>query len=98
MITPERHLYTISARRNFGRSCSRSAELEPLFGLSNERFIFEGVDHRQVFASSLSRRAGETRTFSAAFRINPREAVRAERSGSLSCTIRIGARADSVPI
>ena len=58
----------------FSRYC-----LDSIFGLSNERYIFEGVEHRQVICIFAFRKGGVTETFLAAFRINPREAVSPER-------------------
>ncbi|MGI8668651.1 MAG: Eco57I restriction-modification methylase domain-containing protein, partial [Aridibacter sp.] len=49
--------------------------IDKLFGLSNERFIFENVDHRQTFCILVFAKGGMTEDFDASFRINPREAV-----------------------
>ncbi len=54
------------------------AKVESLFGLSNERFLFEGVDHRQKLCLLVYEKGGSTESFEAAFRINPREAIGAE--------------------
>ena len=53
--------------------------VDVLFGLSNERFLFEGVDHRFKICLLVFERGGGTSSFTAAFRINPREAISAER-------------------
>jgi len=58
----------------FGRT-----KIECLFGLSNERFLFEGVDHRFRICLLAFEKGGETDDFPAAFRINPREAIAADR-------------------
>lgn len=50
-----------------------------LFGLSNERFIFENVDHRFKLCFLTFQKGGNTDRFNAAFRINPREAIRKEQ-------------------
>jgi hypothetical protein len=50
--------------------------LDTIFGLSNERFIFEGVDHRFKFSLLTFEKGGTTNSFMAAFRINPQEAIR----------------------
>ncbi|WP_210407295.1 Eco57I restriction-modification methylase domain-containing protein [Hydrocoleum sp. CS-953] len=50
-----------------------------LFGLSNERFIFENVDHRFKFCLLDFEKGSQTESFKAAFRINPREAIRKEK-------------------
>jgi len=47
-----------------------------LFGLSNEKFLFESVHHAFKFTILTYLRGGTTNLFQAAFRINPREAVR----------------------
>ena len=64
---------------------SRS-RLDTIFGLSNERYIFEGVEHRAVICIFAFRKGGVTETFLAAFRINPREAVSPERLESFFYT------------
>lgn len=46
-----------------------------LFGLSNEKFIFEGVHHAQKFCIFSFMKGGRTQAIDAGFRINPREAV-----------------------
>ncbi len=50
-----------------------------MFGLSNERFIFDNVDHRFKFCLLDFEKGGNTESFQAAFRINPREAIRKEQ-------------------
>jgi type I restriction-modification system DNA methylase subunit len=54
-------------------------KVEALLGFSNERFIFEGVHHAQKFCLLVFGKGGATNRFSAAFRINPREAVSADQ-------------------
>jgi hypothetical protein len=54
-------------------------EIDALFGLSNERFIFEGVDHRFKFCLLTFEKGKSTESFQAAFRINPREAIRVDK-------------------
>jgi hypothetical protein len=51
--------------------------IDSMFVLSNERFIFENVDHRQKFCILTFHHGGTTREFPAAFRMNPREAISA---------------------
>jgi len=55
------------------------AQVDVLFGLSNEKFLFEGVDHRFKICLLVFERGGATESFTAAFRINPREAISVER-------------------
>ncbi len=52
-----------------------------LFGLSNERYLFEGVHHSFKICLLIAERGGHTKRFDAAFRINPREAVDVEHAG-----------------
>lgn len=54
-------------------------EVRALFGLSNERYLFEEVHHSVKFCILIFGKGGKTREFEAAFRINPREAVAAEQ-------------------
>ena len=53
--------------------------LEALFGLSNERFLFEGVHHSYKICIVSFAKGQRTLEFPAAFRINPREAIGPER-------------------
>jgi len=61
-------------------------EVDVLFGLSNEKFIFEGVHHSFRLCILAFRKAGVTTSFTAAFRINPREAISAGRLESFLVT------------
>ena len=54
-------------------------EIDTLFGLSNEKFIFEGVHHSFKFCLLTFEKGKSTESFQAAFRINPREAIRVEK-------------------
>ena len=55
--------------------------VDALYSFSNERFIFEGVDHRFKFCLLTFDKGGKTDSFTAAFRIDPREAISKERIG-----------------
>ena len=55
------------------------AKIDTLFGISNEKFIFEGVHHSFRLCIVTFRKGGPTAAFVAAFRINPRVAISAER-------------------
>ncbi|NJL20071.1 MAG: hypothetical protein HC895_03330 [Leptolyngbyaceae cyanobacterium SM1_3_5] len=55
--------------------------LDTLLGLSNEKFIFEGVHHSVKFCLLTFEKSGSTDTFEACFRINPREAIRPQKLG-----------------
>jgi type I restriction-modification system DNA methylase subunit len=50
-------------------------QLDSLFGLSNEKFIFEGVHHAKKFCVLVFQKGSPTDSFEAAFRINPRDSV-----------------------
>ncbi|MCA9995752.1 MAG: hypothetical protein KDE56_08405, partial [Anaerolineales bacterium] len=54
------------------------SQLNVLYGLSNERWIFDGVHHAQKFCILAFTKGGSTDSFMAAFRINPREAIAPE--------------------
>jgi hypothetical protein len=56
-----------------------NCRIDSLFGLQNERFIFEGVDHRQKVCILTFQKGGHTESFVAAFRISIREALRPEQ-------------------
>jgi hypothetical protein len=49
--------------------------VDSLFGLQNERYIFEGVDHRQKVCILSFEKGGPTESFTAAFRISISEAL-----------------------
>jgi hypothetical protein len=54
------------------------ARVDSMVSLSNEKFIFEGVHHSFGLLFLNFTRGGETDRFRATFRINPREAIRAD--------------------
>ena len=77
MITPSgiySDLGTTQLRECLYSECS----VDSLFGLSNERFLFEGVDHRFKICIFSFQKGGQTASITAAFRSQPREAVRPE--------------------
>jgi hypothetical protein len=51
-------------------------QITSLFGLSNEKFIFDMVHHAFKFTVLTFEKGQSTEGFTAAFRINPREAIR----------------------
>lgn len=53
-------------------------KITELFGISNERFIFDAVDHRFKICLLTFEKGNGTKAFRSAFRINPREAIRPE--------------------
>jgi hypothetical protein len=54
------------------------AQVDSIVSLSNEKFIFEGVHHSFGIVFLNFTKGGKTERFRATFRINPREAIRAE--------------------
>ncbi|MBL7774846.1 MAG: hypothetical protein JNK89_02530, partial [Saprospiraceae bacterium] len=71
-------IYTDLGAKQLRELLFSRARINRLFGLSNERFLFEGVDHRFKICLLTFEKGGATERFDAAFRINPREAVRQE--------------------
>lgn len=55
------------------------SRVDSLFGLSNERYLFDDVHHDFKFSLLTFERGGETNAFDAAFRYNPREAIGKDR-------------------
>ena len=68
-------IYTDLGTKQLRDALFTSNTVANLFGLSNEKFIFEGVHHAQKFCILSFMKGGRTETVEAAFRINPREAV-----------------------
>ncbi len=54
-------------------------KVDSLFGLTNERYIFDAVHHAQKFCILVFEKSGVTESFRAAFRINTREAISREK-------------------
>ena len=78
IITPG-GVYTDLGSKQLREMLFTQGEVGSLFGLSNEKFIFEGVHHAQKFCLLVFKKGGRTDNFEAAFRINPREAVAQDR-------------------
>jgi len=72
-------IYTDLGTKQLREMLFFETQIDSLFGLSNERFIFEGVDHRFKFCLLTFEKGKSTESFQAAFRINPREAIRVEK-------------------
>ncbi|MGB3652527.1 MAG: ATP-binding protein, partial [Rivularia sp. (in: cyanobacteria)] len=72
-------IYTDLGTKQLREMLFSQTSIDALFGLSNERFIFEGVDHRFKFSLLTFHKGGVTDSFMTAFRINPREAIRVDR-------------------
>ncbi|MFN7555728.1 Eco57I restriction-modification methylase domain-containing protein [Microcystis sp.] len=68
-------IYTDLGTKQLREMLFSHCQLGTLFGLSNERFIFEGVDHRLKFFLFDFAKGKNTEVFNAVFRINPREAI-----------------------
>ncbi|MCP4403728.1 MAG: ATP-binding protein, partial [bacterium] len=71
-------IYTDLGTKQLRELLFSQTRVNQLFGLSNEKFIFESVHHAFKFCLLSFEKSGVTQEFEAAFRINPREAVRAE--------------------
>jgi Putative DNA-binding domain len=54
------------------------ARIDSLYGLSNEKYIFEGVHHSFRICLLVFEKGGTTEDLKVAFRINPREAIAPE--------------------
>jgi len=68
-------IYTDLGAKQLREMLFTEAEITHLYGLSNEKFLFESVHHAQKFCLLVFQKGGHTQQFEAAFRINPREAV-----------------------
>ena len=69
-------IYTDLGAKQLREMLFSQTYIDALFGLSNEKFIFETVHHAFKFSLLTFEKGGKTDSFRAAFRINPREAVR----------------------
>ena len=78
-IITSSEIYTDLGTKQLREMLFTQAEVTNLYGLSNEKFIFEGVHHAQKFCILVFRKDSHTNAFEAAFRINPREAVTADQ-------------------
>jgi type I restriction-modification system DNA methylase subunit len=75
-------IYTDLGAKQLREVLFSQCELDSLFGLSNEKFIFEGVHHAFKFALLTFEKGKATKEFDAIFRINPREAIRPNELGT----------------
>lgn len=71
-------IYTDLGTKQLREMLFSQGKISTLFGFSNEKFIFENVHHAQKFCILVFEKGGQTKDFQAAFRINPREAVKSE--------------------
>ena len=74
----ERHLHRPGRQQACATCSSTHTQIESIVRLSNEKFIFEGVHHSFGIVFLNFTKGGNTERFRATFRINPREAIRAE--------------------
>ena len=72
-------IYTDLGTKQLREMLFVETQIDALFGLSNEKFIFEGVHHSFKFCLLTFEKGKSTESFQAAFRINPREAIRVEK-------------------
>lgn len=68
-------LYTDLGAKGLRDLLFNHARVTHIFGISNERKLFEDVDHRFKYAILVFEKGGTTSDFAAAFRIQPREAI-----------------------
>ncbi|MCI0336010.1 MAG: putative DNA binding domain-containing protein [Acidobacteria bacterium] len=71
-------IYTDLGTKQLRETLFSECTVDSLMAFSNEKFIFEGVHHSFKFCLLAFEKGGETDTFNAAFRFNPREAIRPE--------------------
>ncbi len=72
-------VYTDLGTKQLREMLFGSSRIDRLFGLSNEKFVFENVHHAFKFCILSFVKGGTSESFQAAFRINPREAVAADK-------------------
>jgi len=77
-------IYTDLGAKQLREILFSSSKFDALLGLSNERFIFEGVHHDFKFCILTLRKSGLTESFRAAFRINARVAIAPNATGKFS--------------
>ncbi|NCR39942.1 MAG: ATP-binding protein [Microcystis aeruginosa W13-11] len=80
MVIPS-GIYTDLGTKQLREMLFSQCQLGTVFGLSNEKFIFEGVDHRFKFCLFDFAKGKNTNNFKAVFRINPREAISKDKLG-----------------
>ena len=69
-------IYTDLGAKQLREMLFSQSEVDTLFGLSNEKFIFDVVHHSFKCALLTFDKGKSTSSFRAAFRINPREAIK----------------------
>ena len=68
-------IYTDLGSKQLRELLFSETEVDSVFGLSNERYIFEGVHHSWRICLLSFEKGRATAAFTAGFRVNPREAV-----------------------
>ena len=71
-------IYTDLGAKQLREMLFSQTQITSLYGLSNEKFIFDNVHHSFKIAFLTFEKGRSTETFPGAFRINPREAIRPE--------------------
>ena len=71
-------IYTDLGAKQLREMLFSKSKIKGIIGLSNERFIFEGVHHGFKFALLTFQKGNYTTSFDCVFRINPREAISAD--------------------
>ncbi|WP_084668920.1 Eco57I restriction-modification methylase domain-containing protein [Spirulina major] len=74
-------IYTDLGSKQLREMLFSQCQLDSLFGLSNEKFIFESVHHAFKFSLLAFQKGNYTEGFDGVFRINPREAIRPSELG-----------------
>jgi Eco57I restriction-modification methylase/Schlafen, AlbA_2 len=72
-------LYTDLGAKQLREMLFSRTNIREIFGLSNERYIFENVHHGFRFCILVFEKGSSTENFQVAFRINPREAVQPDQ-------------------
>jgi hypothetical protein len=75
-------IYTDLGAKQLREMLFDQTQVRSLFGLSNEKYIFEGVHHGFKICFLVFRKGNRTTTFEGAFRINTREAITPEHLGT----------------
>jgi len=68
-------IYTDLGAKRLRELLFSKTDITSLFGLSNERYLFENIDHRVKITLLTFQKSEASDSFRAAFRINPREAI-----------------------
>lgn len=75
-------IYTDLGTKQLREMLFSQCSIERIYGLSNERFIFENVDHRFKFCLLTFEKGSQKDFFHCAFKIDPREAIRPQQLSS----------------